>query len=139
MAGIHPRGPSRPAGRALASLPRIAFWSAKPACRRSRRRHQLESIRTRAASPSSDPYQVLPNRSIPLPCTSLPQILGVSRKTSSENVQRAYRARLLEAKKTGDDDLVNTIEQAHSSIMMEELTRRMQVCTVHSLDLPKRS
>lgn len=51
----------------------------------------------------------------------------MSQKTSPDNIQRAYRSKLHQAKADGDDDLVFIIEQAHSSIMMRELSNRMQV------------
>ena len=54
------------------------------------------------------------------------EVLGVSRRTSSENIQRAYKSKLRDAKTAGDEELVNLIEQAHSTIMMQELTQRMK-------------
>ena len=55
------------------------------------------------------------------------QVLGVSKKVSADGIQRAYRNRLREAQIAGDEELANVIEQAHSSIMMEQLKMRMKV------------
>lgn len=55
------------------------------------------------------------------------QVLGVSKKTSSDNIQRAYRSKLHEARVAGDEELISIIEQAHSSIMMQQLSKRMEV------------
>jgi len=59
-------------------------------------------------------------------------VLGVSSKTSSENIQRAYRTKLRDAKAQGDEELVGIIEQAHSAIMMQELNNRLQVTVLLS-------
>lgn len=60
------------------------------------------------------------------------QVLGVSQKMTSDNIQRVYRNKLRDAKIAGDEALVNAIEEAHSAIMMRELTQRMQVLFLHS-------
>ena len=63
-------------------------------------------------------------------CTS-PQVLGIRPDTSSETMQRAYRKRLSEAK--GDKARIAAVEEAHSRIMMSNLSARLKV---HLLVLP---
>ena len=69
----------------------------------------------------------LPNASVCCSQTAchVPQVLGVRSDTSSETLQRAYRKRLSEAK--GDKARTAAVEEAHSRIMMSNLSARMKV------------
>jgi len=60
-----------------------------------------------------------------------PQVLGVRSDTSSETLQRAYRKRLSEAK--GDKARTAAVEEAHSRIMMSNLSARMKARADHRL------
>jgi hypothetical protein len=63
---------------------------------------------------------VLPSQAAPMP-----QVLGIRPDTSSETMQRAYKKRLSEAK--GDKARVAAVEEAHSRIMMSNLSARLKV------------
>ena len=53
------------------------------------------------------------------------QVLGIRPDTSSETMQRAYKKRLSEAK--GDKARIAAVEDAHSQIMMSNLSARLKV------------
>jgi hypothetical protein len=52
------------------------------------------------------------------------QILGLHQGADSEAVQRQYNK--LKREKRGDEEAITKIENAHSSLMMRNLTARMQ-------------
>lgn len=54
-------------------------------------------------------------------------MLGVKPGSSSESILKSYKAKLKEAKNAKDETLVAKIENAHSSIMMQQLTLRLKV------------
>ncbi|GMH38980.1 hypothetical protein BSKO_06878 [Bryopsis sp. KO-2023] len=99
------------------SLGRVGRFPSAPL---SARRTRLVSVRRPAPNPrassaagaggAEDPYQVL----------------GLPPSTSADNIQRVYKNKLRQAKIAGDDALVERIESAHSSLMMRQLTQRMQ-------------
>lgn len=53
------------------------------------------------------------------------QVLGLSRDANSDAVSRAYKKRLTDAR--GNDTEKAKIENAHSIIMMSQLSARMKV------------
>ena len=53
-----------------------------------------------------------------------PQVMGLQPGATSEQIQRAYNK--LRREKKGDDAALSAIEAAHSSLMMSQLTMRMQ-------------
>lgn len=52
------------------------------------------------------------------------QVLGLPKNADYDAIQRAYRKKTAEHK--GDDEAIQRIEVAHSSLMMSALTARMQ-------------
>ena len=52
------------------------------------------------------------------------QVLGLHQGADSEAVQRQYNK--LKREKRGDEEAITKIENAHSSLMMRNLTARMQ-------------
>ena len=53
------------------------------------------------------------------------QVLGVPRKTDSEQIRRVYRKKLAEAQ--GNEAETRRIEEAHTSIMMSSFSARLSV------------
>lgn len=111
--------------------------------RTSGRSRQQQVVQAAAASFSpDDPYKVVcfsithftsqSRFSCPLEVTvyclaallCLLQILGLHQGADSEAVQRQYNK--LKREKRGDEDAITKIENAHSSLMMRNLTARMQ-------------
>jgi DNA polymerase delta subunit 1 len=61
------------------------------------------------------------------------QVLGLSQGANSEAVNRAYKRKVSEAR--GNDAAKARIENAHSAIMMSQLTARMKASVGLSLPL----
>ena len=95
------------------------------------RQHQIVRAAASSFSPD-DPYKVLRTpvacqvASVSSLCDSvcLLQVLGLHQGADSEAVQRQYNK--LKREKRGDEDAITKIENAHSSLMMRNLTARMQ-------------
>jgi hypothetical protein len=58
-------------------------------------------------------------------CCSGVQVLDLPKNANSEQLARAYRIKMREAK--GDEEATSRIEAAHTSLMMKFFTKRMQV------------
>lgn len=96
------------------------------------RQHQIVRAAASSFSPD-DPYKVLRT---PVACqvasasslcdlvSAQLQVLGLHQGADSEAVQRQYNK--LKREKRGDEDAITKIENAHSSLMMRNLTARMQ-------------
>lgn len=55
------------------------------------------------------------------------QVLGLKPGADSERVQRAYRRAVNDAEREGNKSKIETLEAAHTKIMMSGLSARLQV------------
>ena len=119
------------------SLPRL---QAAQRQRRCRSRRQLIARAAASGLPSDDPYKVRLSVDAPvikryhlnwlkLTCSPVLQVLELSSGADSAAIQRQYNK--LKREKRGNDDAINKIEAAHSTLMMRNLSARMQESTAH--------